>query len=156
MLRFVTSIHAEENDTNKPEPSSSAWIEVTKRNIRTPSSQPSRQNHSPNFVPRDQKRPIGLRGVQPSRAVPFHLSGISLDCTPDDVIHYCRARNILVTACFFLPHRVRNVAATAKIFAQASDSAILASDPNFWPAHTRCRRWEATPPARNAPLNHSQ
>lgn len=92
-----------------------------------------------------QTSPIGLRGSERVPVQPFHLSGISVDCTPDDVIDHCRGKGITVTGCFFLPSRVWFGTRTAKLFAVSNAKHQLLARP-FWPAHVVCRVWEPSPP----------
>ena len=57
-----------------------------------------------------------LRGATRREIKPFHLSGISIASTADDVIDYCHRRNITVTGCFILRPRVWHGTRTAKLF----------------------------------------
>ena len=57
-----------------------------------------------------------LRGATRSEIKPFHLWGISIDLTADDVIDYCHRRNITVTGCFILRPQVWHGTRTAKLF----------------------------------------
>ena len=91
-----------------------------------------------------------LRGAKSATAKPFHLSGISIECSVRDIVHYCQKQNILVTGCFLLPTRVSHVCKTAKIFVLPQFEKSILS-PDFWPEFVNCRVWEATPP-RNPKL----
>ena len=95
----------------------------------------------------DQHRPRlsrGLRGAQKAPVEVFHLSGIDLDCTADDVLTYCREKGVLATACYLLPRRVRHSTLIAKLFASSAD----VQKPEFWPAFVSCRPWLDTPPEK--------
>ena len=86
-----------------------------------------------------------LRGAKSATAKPFHLSGISIECSVRDIVHHCQKQNILVTGCFLLPTRVSHVCKTAKIFVLPQFEKSILS-PDFWPEFVNCRVWEATPP----------
>ena len=99
------------------------------------------------------KSPLGqLRGSEQMLAQPFHLSGISVDCSAEDVVGYCRGKGIAVTGCFFLPAKVWHGTSTAKLFAvsSAKEQLLLRS---FWPEYVVCRPWESSPPATKQVLS---
>ena len=65
------------------------------------------------------KRPgrgSGLKGAVRAHCLPFHLPGISLVSDADDIISYCRGRNVLVTGCYLIRSRVWGTQ-SAKIYA---------------------------------------
>ena len=86
----------------------------------------------------------GLWGAQKAPVEVYHLSGIDLDCTADDVLTYCREKGVLATACYLLPRRVRHSTQIAKLFASSAD----VQKPEFWPDFVSCRPWLDTPPRR--------
>ena len=95
----------------------------------------------------DQHRPRLSRPAgcsKSARRSMFHLSGIDLDCTADDVLTYCREKGVLATACYLLPRRVRHSTLIAKLFASSAD----VQKPEFWPAFVSCRPWLDTPPEK--------
>ena len=81
----------------------------------------------------------------------YHLSGIDLDCTVNDVIHHCKKKGILATACFMLKRRALHTTQTAKLYVR-DDLKIL--EDGFWPDFLKCRPWQQSPPERvvSAPL----
>jgi len=92
-------------------------------------------------------RARGLRGAEKVKIKPFHLSGISLECCPEDVLNYCRGKGVLATGCFLLRPRIRHANLTAKIFLDSAASEKVL-DGRFWPACITCREWEIEPPRR--------
>lgn len=87
----------------------------------------------------------GLRGAERRPVQPFHLSGIDLSCTTEDVLSYCRKKGIQATACFMLPRRVHHATQSAKLFAVSQHTESLLKE-EFWPRFMYCRKWESTPP----------
>ena len=94
-----------------------------------------------------------LRGAQRVSASPFHLAGISLESTAEDIVSYCRTRNVSVTGCYLVRSRVWGTQ-SAKLFA-ATSSADKILDSNFWPEHMRCRKWDNYPPTGQQATAHA-
>ena len=67
---------------------------------------------------------------------PFHLSSISVDCSAEVVVGYCRGNGIAVTGCFFLPAKIWHGIRTAKLVAvpSAKEQLLMRS---FWPQKPR-------------------
>ena len=86
----------------------------------------------------------GLKGAQRVRCAPFYLAGISLDSNEWDIVSFCCSKNVLVTGCYLLRSRVWGTQ-SAKIYVDlTSKSTVLAE--HFWPAHLKCREWQADAP----------
>ena len=142
-----TAVESEISRSNEPE-DASPWIAAESRKQARKKQQRKnvsyRQAVSSNL---DQHRPRlsrGLRGAQKAPVKVFHLSGIDLDCTADDVLTYCREKGVLATACYLLPRRVRHSTQIAKLFASSAD----VQKPEFWPDFVSCRPWLDTPPEK--------
>lgn len=87
---------------------------------------------------------LKLYGSDRVATTTFHLSRIGLDCTPADVLRYCKTRGVVLTGCVFIRTRVWGTQ-SAKIFvAEKCASEVVTAD--FWPDLIKCRRWEFTPP----------
>ena len=95
----------------------------------------------------------GLRGAQRVRTKCFFVSGLSPDCTVDEVVDFCRDQSVNIIACYLLRSRAWGTL-SAKIFvAEASCEAVVKAD--FWPEHVRCRRWKRSPPRGRKSSTHS-
>ena len=90
-----------------------------------------------------------LKGSTKVSCKPFHLAGISLDSGPEDVLAYCRKKNIVVTGCYPIPTRVWGTK-SMKVFLDSSAETHVLS-PTFWPEHVRCRIWSKEPPTGRLP-----
>ncbi len=87
-----------------------------------------------------------LCGAQRVSTKPFHLAGISLECTVSDVVSYCRQRRVVITGCYMIRTRMWGTQ-SAKIFVSDNCSASIMKV-GSWPEFVRCRLWECDPPKR--------
>ena len=85
-----------------------------------------------------------LKGAERVRTKPFHLAGISPDCSATDVTAYCRQRNVLGTGCYLIRTGIGGTQSPNIFVNQSSIDTILKE--NFWPDLVRCRGWERDPP----------
>ena len=92
-----------------------------------------------------------LKGAVRIHCLPFHLSGISLDSCADDIISYCRKRNVPVTGCYLIRSRVWGTQ-SAKIYVDKEAKERVVAD-GFWPTFLRCRIWEAEAPKSKRSLS---
>ena len=131
------SADAEKNEKNN-EATSDGFTQPKRRKPRkpTPSNSLAGKRVSGNAT---------LRGAQRVSASPFHLAGISLDSTADDIVSYCRTRSVSVTGCSLVRSRVWGTQSAKLFVATSSTDKIL--DESFWPEHIRCRKWDKHPPA---------
>ena len=74
----------------------------------------------------------------------FHLSGIGLDCTPEDVVLHCKQRRVAVTGCVFIRTRLWGTH-SAKLYVAENCTVDVVKD-GFWPSLIRCRKWDLNPP----------
>ena len=89
----------------------------------------------------------GLRGAEQASIGIYHLSGIDLDCSADDVVYHCKKHGVIATACFMLKRRAHHTTQTAKLYIR-NDVKIL--EDGFWPDFLNCRPWQENPPERMA------
>ena len=94
-----------------------------------------------------------LRGAQRVKTAAFHLRGISMDCSADDIVAHCRQWNVTATGCFMLRTRVWGTQ-LAKLFIAKGETELVMS-PDFWPEFICCRPWERDPP-RGAVAKYSE
>lgn len=90
-----------------------------------------------------------LKGSTRVSCKPFHLAGISLESRPEDVVAFCRQRNIVVTGCYCIPTRVWGTQSMKLFLDESAERKVL--DSNFWPEFVKCRVWTKEPPARSHP-----
>ena len=95
-----------------------------------------------------------LCGAKRVQTTAFHLRGISMDCSADDILAFCRKRNVTTTGCFMLRTRIWGTQ-SAKLFV-AKEKADLIARPDFWPELICCRPWERDPPRGAANAGHSK
>ena len=78
---------------------------------------------------------------------PFHLSGISLESSVENinVLTYCRLKKVTLTSWFPIRTRRRGTQ-SMKLFAEAVAGNVLLGD-GFWPDFVRCRSWLKDPPS---------
>ena len=57
-------------------------------------------------IPTTRSFSSGLRGAERLRCKAFHLSRVSLESTPEDVIAFCRRAQVTVTGCYKLRSKV--------------------------------------------------
>ena len=128
------------------------FITVERRNKKKHSrwqSKPSMPQHTQSTTSQRKNKPQTLKGAERVRTQKFHLAGISPECSPSDVIEYCRKRNVVITGCYFIHTRVWGTQ-SAKLFVDEMSGGLVLSD-NFWPSLVKCRKWEREPP-RNITL----
>ena len=98
----------------------SPWIAAESRKQARKKHQRKNVNYhqavSSNLDPHRPRLSRDLRGAQKATVEVFHLSGIDLDCTADDVLMYYREKGVLTTACYLLPRRVRHSTQIAMLF----------------------------------------
>ena len=129
-----------------PSTDDDSWTKVVRRINRKNKEHERKQSDRPSELGlrgRGSKR--GLRGAERVSIGVYHLSGIDLDCTVDDVIHHCKKKGILATACFMLKRRALHTTQTAKLYVR-DDPKIL--EDGFWPDFLKCRPWKQSPPER--------
>ena len=85
-----------------------------------------------------------LKGVQRVFSKLFHLSGLSMDMTENNVIAHCRLKGVMVTGCYTIPTRRWGTKSVKVFIDKAADKAVLAE--TFWPEFVRCRAWLKEPP----------
>lgn len=126
-------------------PPTQGWSEVVRSK---PRAQPKERSLEAAARIRSQpRRIVGLKGAEKTSIRPYHLSGISLDCTAEDVISFCRNRRVVATGCFILRPRVRHATLSAKIFMDSSTEEQFLNQ-NFWPSFINCRPWSRLPPTK--------
>ena len=96
-----------------------------------------------------------LSGAQRVRTSKFHLRGISLDCSAESIISYCRQRKVLVTGCYLIRSTVWGTQ-SAKLFVSEACSQTILND-GFWPKFVSCRQWLREPPVNSgSPLGPTE
>ena len=98
--------------------------------------------------------PVGLKGAQRARCMPFHLSGMCLESCEDDVFDFCSRKGVLITGCYLLRSRVWGTK-SAKIYVDINAKETVLSD-SFWPDILKCRVWEASAPSSGKANSPSQ
>ncbi len=77
----------------------------------------------------------------------YFLSGVSPDCTEEQIRNYCNKRSVQTTGCYIL--RSRNWGTqSAKLFV-ANDCSDTVEQTDFWPEFIQCRQWMRDPPGPN-------
>ena len=110
-------------------PHSGGWIPARTRRLRSNSSQTK-----------------GLVGAHRVKCTPCHLRGLSLDSTVQDVLAYCKKKNVVATGCYLVRSRVWGTL-SAKVFVSSNDlDKVL--EVSFWPDLIKCRKWETHLPNR--------
>ena len=90
-----------------------------------------------------------LSGAQRVSCKPFHLSGLSMDTTTDDVLAYVKLKGVTITGCYAISTKVWGTASMKVFIAKSAEPTVL--DSNFWPEFVKCREWMKTPPFRPRP-----
>ena len=101
-----------------PSTDDDSWTEVVRHINRKNKEHERKQSDRPSELGlrgRGSKR--GLHGAERVSIGVYHLPGIDLDCTVDDVIHYCRKKGIL-------KRRALHTTQTAKLYVR--------DDPRSW------------------------
>ena len=113
----------------------SGFVEIRRRkNQRKP---PSTLSGAPTGT-------TSLKGSGRIRCKAYHLSGIHLDSSTDDVHAYCRARGVAITGCYELATRAWGTR-SMKVYLDESQTSLVLSK-EFWPEHVKCREWLRAPP----------
>ena len=85
-----------------------------------------------------------LKGSGRIRCKAYHLSGIHLHSSTDDVHAHCRARGVAITGCYELATRAWGTR-SMKVYLDESETSLVLSK-EFWPEHVKCREWLRAPP----------
>ena len=113
----------------------SGFIEIRRR--RNQKKPPSTLSGAPTEA-------TSLKGSGRIRCKAYHLSGIYLDSSTDDVHGYCRARGVAITGCYELATRAWGTR-SMKVYLDESETSLVLSK-EFWPEHVKCREWLRAPP----------
>ena len=93
------------------------------------------------------RKPADLRGGKKiARRVVF-VGGININCSADDLVAYCRKKNVEVTGCRLIPSRTVYGTLYAHLTVAEHDEINVLKN-EFWPEHVTAREWKF----KNPPL----
>ena len=100
---------------------SAPWTAVVSRRGNKKSNVRDRENRTQSASARQPGLGLhgakrGLRGAAQASIGIYHLSGIDLDCSSDDVVYHCKKHGVVATACFMLKRRAHHTTQTAKLY----------------------------------------
>ena len=86
-------------------------------------------------------KPVPLKGANRIRRRVFYLGGIDAQCSSDDIIQYCRDRNVRVASCRLLPSKRFGTTSARLSVAEEDARASEILGKNFWPNLVSIRPW---------------
>lgn len=87
-------------------------------------------------------KPVPLKGANRIRRRVFYLGGIDAQCSSDDIIQYCRDRNVRVASCRLLPSKRFGTTSARLSVAEEDARASEILGKNFWPNLVSIRPWD--------------
>ena len=151
------TVDLRDNSTDNPAPASYAQIAHSNSTHRTPKSNPYRYSmitHHRRTVQNRPPAPGKPEHVQSAERIArssFFLGNLSLDCTAEDLVEYCKTKGVTVTRCHVFPSKRKFGTLCSKLVVISNHASIVSSE-GFWREGVFIREWIY--PASETSQNH--